>query len=117
MGLPLGPTFANVFLCKKETEWLSTCPMEFKPAFYRRYIDDTFLLFHHESHAAKFLDYLNSKHPNIHFTCELESEGQISFLDCNISKASGKFSTSVFRKIVLPVWALVFSVLIGIDLR
>ena len=98
MGLPLGPTFANVFLCKNESEWLNDCPLEFKPAYYRRYIDDTFLLFHHESHASKFLEYLNSKHPNINFTCELETEGKISFLDCNINKNSGNFSTSVYRK-------------------
>ena len=47
MGIPLGPTLANLILCHHETKWQTkfTCALEFKPALYRRYIDDTFLLF------------------------------------------------------------------------
>ena len=45
MGSPLGPTFANIFLCYYEEQWLRSCPDEFKPNFYRRYVDDIFLLF------------------------------------------------------------------------
>ena len=45
MGSCLGPTLANTFLCHHETNWLSDYPSECKPIFYRRYIDDTFLLF------------------------------------------------------------------------
>ncbi|XP_037779128.1 uncharacterized protein LOC119575548 [Penaeus monodon] len=45
MGSPLGPTYANAFLCHHEKEWLNQCPEEFKPNLYRRYVDDTFLLF------------------------------------------------------------------------
>ena len=44
MGLPLGPTFANLFLCFHENKWLEECPSEYKPKIYRRYINDTFLL-------------------------------------------------------------------------
>ena len=36
MGLPLGPTMANVFLSFYEIKWLEQCPKEFKPVFYRR---------------------------------------------------------------------------------
>jgi len=45
MGSPLGPVFANIFLAYHENGWINNCPVEFKPAFYRRYVDDTFLLF------------------------------------------------------------------------
>ena len=45
MGSPLGPTFANVFMCFLEDKYLSECPSQFKPALYRRYVDDTFCLF------------------------------------------------------------------------
>ena len=45
MGTPLGPTLANVFLCYHEKGWPQNCPSEFKPVIYRRYVDDTFLLF------------------------------------------------------------------------
>ena len=44
MGSSLGPTMANVFLSFYEVKWLEQCPMEFKPVFYRRYVDDIFFL-------------------------------------------------------------------------
>ena len=34
MGLPLSPTFANVFLCYYESIWLQDCPSDFKPVLY-----------------------------------------------------------------------------------
>ena len=40
--------------------------------FYRRYVDDTFCLFHSEHDAVIFFDYINSRHPNIRFTMEKE---------------------------------------------
>ena len=43
MGSPLGPTMANVFLSFYEVKWLEQCPKEFKPVFYRRYVDDMIL--------------------------------------------------------------------------
>ena len=98
MGLPLGPTFANIFMCFHEKRWLLDCPDSFKPVFYRRYVDDTFLLFRHPSHAQYFLDYLNSKHASIKFTMELESRNKLCFLDCNITRCNNKFESSVYRK-------------------
>ena len=98
MGLPLGPTFANIFMCHHEVQWLEECPADFKPFLYRRYVDDTFVLFHDKSHAALFLDYLNSKHQNIKFTLENECNNKLNFLDISIRKHSGNFETSVFRK-------------------
>ena len=45
MGSPLGPTFANIFLSYYKQVWLKNCPYEFKSVIYKRYVDDTFLLF------------------------------------------------------------------------
>ena len=70
MGSPLVPTLANAFLCFHEQISLNECPDEFKPAYYRRYIDDIFVLFRSPDHLGKFKNYLNSKHRNIRFTCE-----------------------------------------------
>ena len=53
MELPLGPTMANVFLSFYEAKWLK-CPKEFKPVFYRRYVDDIFVLFESAEHLLKF---------------------------------------------------------------
>jgi hypothetical protein len=98
MGLPLGPTFANIFMCFHETIWLNDCPISFKPVFYKRYIDDTFLLFRCQSHVSLFLNYLNSKHTNIKFTMEPEVENKLSFLDCLVHRDGNSFKCSVFRK-------------------
>ena len=98
MGLPLGPTFANIFLAFHEKSWLETCPSEFKPVFFRRYVDDCFILFSSADHIPKFLSFLNSKHPNIKFTSEVENNCKISFLDCLVTRVNDKFETSTFRK-------------------
>ena len=62
MGSPLGPLFANIFLSFHEKSWLADCPSNFKPLFYRRYVDDCFLIFQSRDHVFPFLSYLNSKH-------------------------------------------------------
>ena len=54
MGSPLGPTFANIFMCHLEEQFLSQCPDHFKPMFYRRYVDDTFVLFSNMDAAQNF---------------------------------------------------------------
>ena len=98
MGSPLGPLFANIFLSFHESDWLNSRPTEFKPLLYRRYVDDCFLIFHSTDHVPQFLYYLNRKHPNIKFTCELESNSTLPFLDINITRRNGQFETSVYRK-------------------
>ena len=79
MGLPLGPTFANILMRFRENMWLKNCPEHFKPIFYQRCVGDTFLLFRDQSHANLFLEYLNRQHPNIHFSMECELDGSIFF--------------------------------------
>ena len=99
MGSPLGPALANAFLCFFEDKWLDECPDEFCPLYYRRYIDDTFIIFKSPSHVSQFLQYLNSRHKNITFTHEIENNNCLPFLDVNVTKeSSGHFSTSVYRK-------------------
>ena len=98
MGSPLGPTFANIFMSHLEEEFFNQCPSHFKPIFYRRYVDHTFLLFTDESHAQLFLEFVNAFHPNIKFTTEKEQNGQISFLDILVSRSENRFVTSIFRK-------------------
>ena len=101
-GFPMGgcisPTMANIFMCHHESKWLNDCPLEFKPVLYRRYVDDTFLLFRDVKHVPLFQDYLNKKHPRIQFTCEIEMENSLPFLDCKVFKNGDKFETSSYRK-------------------
>ena len=98
MGSPIGPTLANIFLSHYEKIWLQDCPNEFKPLLYRRYVDDTFLLFKNEAHIPLFLEYLNSKHPNIEFTSDTENENKLPFLDIEINRTVSGFQTSIYRK-------------------
>ena len=98
MGLPLGPTFANIFLCFHEKKWLNNCPADFRPVTYKRFIDDTFLIFRHSSHVDKFLGFLNVQHPNIKFTKEVEQSGKLPFLDVCVRRVGSKLETSVYRK-------------------
>ena len=98
LGCPRATTFANIFMCFHERIWLRSCPDNFKPVFYQRYIDDTFLLFRHKQHATLFLNYLNDKHPNIKFTIEHEQDNKLSFLDVLVTRSDNNFITSVYRK-------------------
>ena len=98
MGSPLGPTLANLFLAYYEEKWLHDCPVQFKPKFYRRYVDDIFLLFDKHDQVKKFLRYMNSRHKNIKFTYEEEQNDSMSFLDIKITREVGKLTTSVYRK-------------------
>ena len=98
MGGCISPTLANSFLCHFETKWLQDCPVQFKPALYRRYVDDTFLLFRDQSHVKLFFDYINIQHDRIKFTFDLEKDISISFLDVLINKTDTAFQTSTYRK-------------------
>ena len=61
IGSPLGPTLANVFMCRFENICLGNCPTHFKPIVYRRFIGYTLLLFRSKNHVAKFRNYLNKQ--------------------------------------------------------
>ena len=99
IGSPIGPTLTNVFVYYHEKIWLQNCPSKFKPVIYRKYVDDTFLLFCLKHHIEKFRNYFSRQHKNIRFTSETENENSMSLLDIKISRDSNKFTTSVYRKL------------------
>ena len=106
MGSPLGPILANALLCFHEQIWLNDCPEDFKLVYYRRYVDDIFALFRSPDHLEKLTNYLNSKHKNIKFTYEKESNNSLPFLDVLISRSENGFKTSVYHK---PTFSGVYS--------
>ena len=63
IGEPIEPTFANIFLCVHEILWLEKCPSEFRPVIYKRYVDDTFLLFQNINQIEKSNIILTSNIP------------------------------------------------------
>ena len=105
MGFHLGPALTNVFLCHHERKWLRECPVIYAPIFYKRYLDDPFVLLKSENHVNNLLFRLNPKHPNTSFTREIEKERFLAFLDINIYRVNNKFEVSVHRKSVF-FWSL-----------
>ena len=77
MGGCLSPTLANLFLGHFEESWLSSAID--KPKYYKRYVDDTFLLIDDDFQIEKFLTHMNSVHPNIKLTYEVEDNNSLFF--------------------------------------
>ena len=99
MGSPLGPALANALLCYHERKWPRECPVAYATIFYKRYVDDIFvLLLQSENHVNNMLFYLNSKHPNISFTCEIEKDRSLAFFFFYVFRSNNKFETSVHHK-------------------
>ena len=98
MGSPLGPTLSNLFLCHWEEIWLKECSDKFMPVYYKRYMDDTFLLFSTRDHIKKFLRFINSRHKNMSFTYEVENNDKLPFLDILVIREDKEFTTNVYRK-------------------
>ena len=103
-GLAIRTNFSSVFLFTiflsyHDQTWLKNCPYEFKPVIYKRYDDDTFLLFRSKDHIENFRCYLDCQHPIIKFTSEMEENNSILFLDIKIRRVNNSFSTSIYRKV------------------
>ena len=77
---------------------MNDCPNNFKPIFYKRYVDDIFVLFKKFEHARLFVNYMKSKHKSISFSYKTEKDGVMPFLDVNIFREKGKLVTNVYRK-------------------
>ena len=97
MGSPLAPILANLFTGHHEEQWIDSYK-DSQLLYYRRYVDDTFCLFHNEQDAMKFLSYLNSRHPNIRFTFETQLNGKLPFLDVLVDNSGASCITSVYHK-------------------
>ena len=63
----------------------------YKPSVWLWYVDDTFVIWSHRwEKLEKFLNHINSIHPNIQFTMETENNRKLSFLDVLITRAEDK---------------------------
>ena len=93
----LVPTLANAFLCHFEKQLLSDSPQDFCLNIYGRYVD-IFVTFSSHEQLKNFVEYMNTKHPNIKFTFEHENNNTFSSLDVKISHKNNKLTTSVYRK-------------------
>nr|XP_023028461.1 uncharacterized protein LOC111516540 [Leptinotarsa decemlineata] len=71
----------------------------YKPSCWLRYVDDIFVIWPHGSeHLHAFLNHINSSHPDLKFTVEVENNNSLPFLDVLITKSKNSFSHTVYRK-------------------
>ena len=97
MGTRMAPNYAIIFMHKIETELLQKSTL--KPSFFKRFINDIFLIWPHgEDTIQDFLIMINSHHPTIKFT-EEHSPTHIPFLDTIVYKEHNKLLTKVYHKI------------------
>src|SRR5277367_4174238 len=98
MGSPISCLLANAFVYQK----IESHPKFDSPytAFYRRYVDDTLLLWTStEENFQNFLKDLNTIHNNITFTHEKEENQSITFLDMHIQRIQQeRFTFSLSKK-------------------
>ena len=74
MGSLLGPTLANAFLVHFEKNSLQNCSSDFKPHYYRRYVDDIFVLFTLPKYLEAFRNFLNARDANMSFIFQCEKK-------------------------------------------
>jgi hypothetical protein len=82
MGTPTAPSYANIFLYSLERNLLTL----YKPLYFRRYIDDIFVIFDSPSTAQLFFDAYNLQTPSIKLDLvSLGRNGVILDLDVHLT--------------------------------
>lgn len=101
MGSPLSSILSEIYLNKFENEniFSDKNKQASKILFYRRYVDDTFLIYNGNTRQLHlFSNYLNSLSENIKFTLETENNSAINFLDLTLFKENSNLKYKIYRK-------------------
>lgn len=100
MGNSLAGTIADIFVNHIEILFFRNNPHIYeKIIYYKRYVDDTLLLFDGSEEELNDLnDALNHMHPNLKFTIEHEQQKAINFLDLTIFNNEGQHTFAIYRK-------------------
>ena len=84
MGTKMAVAFSVIFMADLEKRLLTASP--FKPLVWKRFIDDIFSLWNiPNKEVSEFVNFANSFHQTIKFTCEMSSERAV-FLDTEVFK-------------------------------
>ncbi|CAF2144860.1 unnamed protein product [Rotaria magnacalcarata] len=97
MGSPLAPVLADIFMIHLENKLMD----KLKKAgvlWYKRYVDDTFVIIRKKAKINNIKKILNSLHKDIQFTSVQEQNNELSFLDVLVRRNNKRFETSVYRK-------------------
>jgi hypothetical protein len=94
MGNPMSPFIAELFMSKFEMDLKKDNVI---PRVWVRYVDDIFAVVK-RSKVEETLNMLNSRHPSIKFTVELEENGCLPFLDLWLKRNGRKIYFEIFHK-------------------
>lgn len=99
MGSPLAPVLANLFMRNFEERVFELFSGE-PPIYYRRYVDDSFIIFKNKNDVQPFFEFMNKFHEGISFTKEEETTTStfFPFLDVKVTRTTSGFVTSTFYK-------------------
>lgn len=95
MGGSVSAVLANIVMEDFELEILGT--ISFLILFYKRYVDDLFLVVHEDT-VVPILHFFNSKNPSIQFTLEEEVNQSINFLDMTVSRVNNVLKCKWYQK-------------------
>lgn len=96
MGTRIGPNYANIFMGLLESNFLDT--QNLKPLYYKRYIDDIFMIWQHsEAELLTFIEDFNLAHPSISLSHSYSTHS-VNFLDVTVTVSQGRLQTSLYRK-------------------
>lgn len=95
MGNPLSPFLADLFMSNFETKILRCFFWLFK--FWCRYVDDIFCIVD-KKNVADALKFLNLQETSVKFTCEVEEDGVLPFLDLKIIRKESSLFFDIYRK-------------------
>ena len=105
MGSPLGPLFADIYINYLENKLMPRLKRD-GVLFWRRFVDDTFVILEKNANVDNINEILNSFDQDITFTREEETNNSISFLDIFITRkptnqswiTTSSFDTTIYRK-------------------
>ncbi|UYV81813.1 hypothetical protein LAZ67_20002537 [Cordylochernes scorpioides] len=101
MGSPLSSPLAEIVMANID-HWVQ---QKIAPGIHmwRRYIDDIFCICD-TGQEINILDSLNSYHPEISFTLELENRSVLPYLDILVIRTTSHYHTTVYHKVNNPTF-------------
>ena len=96
MGSPVSSVIADIFM--ENLEMKAFQGYGTVPRVWKRFVDDVLAVVR-KAEVERFLDHLNSTHPNILFTMELEQNRSLPFMDVRFTRLpSGALEREVYCK-------------------
>ncbi|XP_022110911.1 uncharacterized protein LOC110990303 [Acanthaster planci] len=98
MGSPISPVLAGMFMEEFEQPAINTS--DHRPKVWLRFVEDILVIWQHgQDNLRLSLEHLNGLHSSIQFTMEQDPNGNISFLDVQVTrKEDGSLARTVYRQ-------------------